>query len=493
MRKSYAMNGPPVRRRPALIVRHRPVLQPSRHIPLPATGPDDDVVRIPDLHPAAPSRTAHRAAVLAGCDVVAMLASGALTVGPLGSHLVAGASTMLCLARLDLYRFRRTVSLLDDLPWLALAAAVGVLIGALASRDLSTTGLTVVLYHALVAAVSLATARAAIYALERRCRRQGGGEATLILGTGQIGRRLGRAMLDHPEYGLRLVGYLDDDRRRRESPPAPLLGRTGELGWWIERLGVGSVVVTFGSTRVASLVEIVRTCDRLRCEVLIVPRLFELHSSTRDTEYVHGLPVVRLRRAPFRRITWRVKRAIDVLCSTVAIVALAPLFIVCAIAVRLDGGKGVLFRQERVSVDGRRFQMYKFRTMTPGTSAEAQQRWSIAGDARIRPIGRILRSTSLDELPQLVNVLRGDMSLVGPRPERPYFVEQLSQHHPRYGARHRVPVGLTGWAAVHGLRGDTSISDRVEFDNAYIQNWSLWLDAKIMLRTLGAVLGRTGA
>ena len=429
---------------------------------------------------------------LAGGDLAALSAVAVLTGGQLLSHAVGGASVMICLARLEMYRFRCTVSLLDDLPWLGFAGTAGVLVGELAGRDLSVDGFAAVLYRALVASASLVLARAAVYAVERRRRLCGRGDATLVLGTGQIGQRLGRAMLHHPEYGLRLVGYLDDDRRRRAPPPAPLLGRTDELGLWIEVMGVSTVVVTFGSTRVASLVEIVRTCDRMRCEVLMVPRLFELHSSTRDTEYVHGLPVVRLRRAPFRRFTWRVKRAIDVLCSATAIVALAPLFLLCAIAVRLEGGPGVLFRQERVSIDGRRFQMYKFRTMAPATSVEAQQRWTIAGDPRIRPVGRILRSTSLDELPQLVNVLRGDMSLVGPRPERPYFVEQLSQCHPRYRARHRVPVGLTGWAAVHGLRGDTSIPDRVEFDNAYIQNWSLWLDVKIMLWTLGAVLSRTG-
>ncbi len=336
-------------------------------------------------------------------------------------------------------------------------------------------------------------ARAGVYQRERRRRRRRPGRATLVVGTGQIGRRLGHAILDHPEFGLRLVGYLDDGRRRAQAPPVPRLGHTRELSHWIEELGVENVVVTFGSTNVAGLIEVVRACDRLHCEIFLVPRLFELHSATRETEYVHGVPLVRMRRMPFRRLSWRAKRVVDIACAATAVLVLSPVLLLTAIAVRLEGGPGVLFRQERIGIDGRPFQMYKFRTMAPSTATESRQRWTIAGDPRIGPVGRLLRSTSLDELPQLFNILRGDMSLVGPRPERPYFVEQLSQCHPRYRARHRVPVGLTGWAAVHGLRGDTSIAERVEFDNAYIQNWSLWLDAKIMLRTLGAVLGRTGA
>ncbi len=485
------MTSKTARRGPAFALHHERVMVAARHSSPSTLRPGDEDPLVPSGYPAGRARIGRRAIVLLVGDLLAMLASSTLTAGAVLSHLLIGVTGMAVLAHMDLYRFRCTVSLLDDLPWLGLGAAAGAVVGSVASDNPSVGRPTTLLVNATTVAVFLVAARGILYLIERRRRRRGGGKATLILGTGQVGRRLGQAMLEHPQYGLRLVGYLDDERRRRDSTPAHLLGRTGELGWWIEKLQVANVVVTFGSTRVAALVDIVRTCDRLRCEVLMVPRLFELHSSTRDTEHVHGIPLVRLRRAPFRRLSWQMKRVVDVVCSATAIIALSPVMLACAIAVRLDGGP-VLFRQERVSVDGRRFQMYKFRTMTPNSSNESEQRWTIAGDPRVRPLGRLLRATSLDELPQLINVLRGDMSLVGPRPERPYFVEQLSQSHPRYSARQRVPAGLTGWAAVHGLRGDTSIPDRVEFDNSYIQNWSLWLDAKIMLRTLGAVLGRTG-
>jgi len=208
---------------------------------------------------------------------------------------------------------------------------------------------------------------------------------------------------------------------------------------------------------------------------------------------VWGVPLVRLRRAPYRSPVWRVKRVFDLCVSGLALVLLLPVLCFVAVAVRLDGGPGIFFRQERIGVDGHRFQVVKFRTLRPLDETESATHWNVALDARLSRTGRLLRKTSFDELPQLVNVLRGDMSLVGPRPERPYFVDQFRTAHPSYEARHRVPSGLTGWAQVHGLRGDTSISDRARFDNYYIENWSLWLDVKIILRTLGAVIRGAGA
>ncbi len=155
----------------------------------------------------------------------------------------------------------------------------------------------------------------------------------------------------------------------------------------------------------------------------------------------------------------------------------------CALAVRVLDGPGVLFRQERIGQDGRPFTLLKFRSVRPADDHEAATRWSVAGDTRTSSVGRLLRRTSLDELPQLWNVLRGDMSLVGPRPERPYFVGHFSRLHPGYAQRHRTPVGITGLAQVHGLRGDTSIADRARFDNHYIETWSLWQDVRIICRT----------
>jgi len=234
-----------------------------------------------------------------------------------------------------------------------------------------------------------------------------------------------------------------------------------------------------------------RACDRLSCEIYFVPRLYELHAVTKDTEVLWGVPLVRLRRAPFRTRAWMGKRAFDAVVSAAALLFLAPVMLICGAMARWETGCA-LFRQTRIGLDGRPFTVLKFCSLRPAAEAESSTHWNIGHDNRVRICGRLLRRTSLDELPQLWNVLRGDMSLVGPRPERPHFVSQFTEKYPWYTARHRVPAGLTGWAQVHGLRGDTSIADRARFDNFYIENWSMWGDMKILLRTAAQVIRAAG-
>jgi exopolysaccharide biosynthesis polyprenyl glycosylphosphotransferase len=232
------------------------------------------------------------------------------------------------------------------------------------------------------------------------------------------------------------------------------------------------------------------TANRLGCSVLILPRMHELYRDAPDVERLRGYPLVRLVPDPTRRVSWLVKRTLDVVGAAAAMLVLAPVIAGCALAVILESGRPLLFAQVRVGLDGRRFRIYKLRTMKPADDREAQARWTIAGDPRVGTVGRFLRRTSLDELPQLWNIMRGDMSFVGPRPERPGFVEEFTAAHEGYWARHRVPVGLTGLAQVSGLRGNTSIADRARYDNYYIANWSLWLDLKIVLLTLRELLRR---
>jgi lipopolysaccharide/colanic/teichoic acid biosynthesis glycosyltransferase len=185
-----------------------------------------------------------------------------------------------------------------------------------------------------------------------------------------------------------------------------------------------------------------------------------------------------------------VKRAIDIAAAGLALLVVSPVLILSALAVLIESGRPLIFKQERIGLDGHPFVIYKLRSMKPSNHQEAQSQWTIAADPRVGPVGRFLRRTSFDELPQLWNIVIGDMSLVGPRPERPGFVVEFTEKHEGYGVRHRVPVGLTGLAQVNGLRGDTSIADRARFDNYYIANWSLWLDAKIMLVTVREMLRR---
>jgi exopolysaccharide biosynthesis polyprenyl glycosylphosphotransferase len=407
---------------------------------------------------------------------------------------------LLAMWQAGLYRSRLALSVLDDLPALAgrwlVAAALAVLAQILWSRAIWQDYLVNwrFLWGAVLVGVLVVVFRALGYSILRRLRREGlVVHRSLIVGAGRVGTQVADILLGHPEYGLRPVGFLDADPRFPGKPGGPpVLGGPSALSALLRTRQIHNVVVAFSSMRESEMVHVIRTCDRYRCELFIVPRLFELHHVDDDMDTAWGLPLVRLRRATYRTSSWQVKRAFDIVSSGVALVVLAPLMAAIALAVRVDGGPGVLFRQERIGVDGRTFDLLKFRSLRASTS-EANVTWNVAGDARMTRVGRFLRKSSLDELPQLINILRGDMSVVGPRPERPHFVHEFRAAYPSYEARHRVPCGLTGWAQVHGLRGNTSIADRARFDNHYIENWSLWLDLKIILRTFGSVLRGAGA
>jgi exopolysaccharide biosynthesis polyprenyl glycosylphosphotransferase len=273
----------------------------------------------------------------------------------------------------------------------------------------------------------------------------------------------------------------------------PLFGGPAELNEVLEEHQPHALVLARGTMRDDEMVALVRACQRHRCEVFVLPRLHEITQVGEDMDFLGDLPLIRLRRAVYRSLSWQLKRLLDVVFSLLAIVMLAPVLACCSFAVLIEGGRGVIFRQERVGCDGRRFQLLKFRSLRPVNEGESKTRWNISTDGRLGKVGRILRVASLDELPQLFNILRGDMSLVGPRPERPYFVEEFARLYPGYAARHRVPSGLTGWAQIHGLRGDTSIDERARLDNFYIENWSLWLDIKILLRTLISIFKSPGS
>jgi exopolysaccharide biosynthesis polyprenyl glycosylphosphotransferase len=430
---------------------------------------------------------------LFAADMATLALAGELTSGLTGGEVVFVLLALAFFASGGLYRSRLTLSALDDLPTIggralvagATAISLAAVINADGQRLLVTSALAVVLVPA---------ARALCYAVVRRVRaRKMIAHPTLILGAGRIGARLAAVLREHPEYGLKPVGFLDSDPLLGDSDrPIPLLGGHDALAQVIVEFGVHDVIVAFGSAPESEMVSVIRTCDRLNCEIFFVPRLFELMAINSDTDHIWGLPVLRLRRAPFRTAMWNVKRLLDIVVSAIALVLLSPLLLVCALATRLETGRGVLFKQLRVGIDGRGFELLKFRSMKPATDLESDTRWNIGDDERVGRVGRFLRRSSLDELPQLWNILRGDMTLVGPRPERPHFVAQFTESHPRYTARHRVPAGLTGWAQVHGLRGDTSIEDRARFDNFYIENWSLWLDVKIIFWTVAQIVRGTG-
>ena len=342
----------------------------------------------------------------------------------------------------------------------------------------------------MLAVVLGALPRIAVFQIGRVVRRRyGRTERAIVLGTGNLGVELVRSMQAHADFGLQPVGFYDP------SPPAapdllPAKLLEGDLEDAIRAEGVGTVVIAFTNATDAQIVDIAITANGSGANVLMVPRMWELYPDSTGVERLRGYPLVRLASAPTGRPSWWVKRAVDWLAAAVALVALSPIIIGAAVAVLVESGRPILFRQERIGLDGKPFPLLKLRSMRPANEAESQTTWNIAGDPRVGPVGRVLRRTSIDELPQLWNILRGDMSLVGPRPERPGFVEQFSSVHARYWARHRVPAGLTGLAQVNGLRGDTSIADRSRYDNYYIANWSLWLDLKILLLTVREIFRR---
>jgi exopolysaccharide biosynthesis polyprenyl glycosylphosphotransferase len=297
---------------------------------------------------------------------------------------------------------------------------------------------------------------------------------------------------------LSFAGFVDvrgDPPEQPEYPP--LVGYLDELEAMVALADWDVLIFADVDCSEARLLDVARLPAMRRCDMWIVPRLRQGYTPGAIPDHIGAIPVVRVRWPGMSRAQRQIKRRFDIAFATLALVLCSPVLLLATLATRLDGGPGVFFHQQRIGYRGRPFRLVKFRTLRPdddanSNDANSQIRWSIADDPRIGPVGRFLRRTSLDEIPQLWNILRGDMTVVGPRPERPHFVDQFSADYPDYALRHRMPVGLTGLAQVSGLRGDTSISDRARYDNYYIENWSLWLDVKVLLRTIAEVLRGRG-
>jgi exopolysaccharide biosynthesis polyprenyl glycosylphosphotransferase len=352
----------------------------------------------------------------------------------------------------------------------------------------------------LLTTLYMSVARVALLVIRRRAARETAlARPTLIVGAGEVGESLVRRLVSEPAYGLRPVGLIDAD-------PLPRGGRSTVVGVPIlddptgfrdavERTGARHVIVAFSSEPDHVLVRKVRECEQLGVGVSLVPRLYESINDRSTLDHVGGLPLVTLHPTNPRGWQFALKHAFDRAFAAVALVCLAPLMAAIAVAVRLSSPGPILFRQLRVGRDGREFDVLKFRTMRTEPDRELAfdlppglAPGGVEGYDRRTRVGRLLRGRSLDELPQLINVLRGDMSLVGPRPERPEFVALFARDIARYEDRHRVKSGISGLSQVRGLRGQTSIAERVELDNYYIQNWSLGLDLRIMLLTVAEVL-----
>ncbi|MBA3628085.1 MAG: exopolysaccharide biosynthesis polyprenyl glycosylphosphotransferase [Actinobacteria bacterium] len=319
---------------------------------------------------------------------------------------------------------------------------------------------------------------------ERASRRRRNKRKALVVGGGEIARRVISVLAAHGEYGLEVVGAVDEDAKFAASElGTTVLGGISDLPELVRATGAEVVLVTYSSGDEKTMVGTLRDTIAEGASVWIVPRLFELGWRGQNGDHIWGVPVMHLKSPAQYRPQWAFKRFFDLVFTGVSLLVLSPLLLLIGGAIYLDLGRPILHRQRRITRGGHPFEMLKFRTMHVTDGHVEASEW-VADGGRVTRLGGFLRRTSLDELPQLFNVLRGEMSLVGPRPERPHFVNVFSNLYPQYEARHRLPAGLTGWAQIHGLRGDTSIEERAAFDNYYIENWSLSKDMRIVLRTL---------
>ncbi|MFJ2027074.1 sugar transferase [Streptomyces sp. NPDC087897] len=487
--------------------------------PAPGAGPAT-AVQAHTVHPprrsggGAPVRTGGRRAVRCGrlapllcADALAPAVAFVLVVPaawawpPVALQAMA---QLLLFARRGLYRARLSPSALSELPTLLGLALLQwyVAMEVLAAwAPQQAIGWTALAYGAGAQTALGCAARAAVYRARRRAavRRP---LSTLIVGQGPQARQVTAALYDHPAYGLRPVGLVaapgaggEERAAGSAAVPLPVLVSPQEAGRAVVQNSVRHVVFTAPPEAIPDGPALLSLFARHGCQMWLVtgPGAVASLPAGGRPDHLWGFTARPLRNGTAHPFGHGAKRAMDAVLAALGLLLASPVMAACALAVRLSDGPGVIFRQERVGRHGHTFVLLKFRTLRPADAQESATRWTVASDERMSRVGRVLRRSSLDELPQLWNVLRGDMSLVGPRPERPFFVAQFSRAHPGYQARHRMPVGITGLAQVHGLRGDTSIEERARFDNHYIETWSLWQDACVLARTASSLFRLGGS
>ncbi len=324
--------------------------------------------------------------------------------------------------------------------------------------------------------------------MKRRYARGFNLQNVLVLGAGEMGRAVAQKISKYKDLGFVLKGFLDDDKAVGEKVDidggVEVLGRIGDLGAILEKGEVSEVFVALDLNNYAKILETIKVANKYVVNIRLIPDLFQLLTLKANVQDLDGFPVISIDDVSLKGIASAVKRAFDLLVATLGLIIFSPLILIAALLIKLTSKGPVFYKQERMGLDGRKFTMIKFRTMICDAEKETGPVMCQAGDPRITRVGRFLRRFSIDEIPQLINVFKGEMSLIGPRPERPSFVREFADKIPNYMLRHKVKSGITGWAQVHGLRQDTSIEKRIEYDLYYMQNWSLALDLKIIWMTL---------
>ncbi len=397
--------------------------------------------------------------------------------------------SMLSLKTLGLYASYRVRGYLEEFFDLLPAVTLSVIVVAVTSffyRDYSLSRMVMV-YFWVLASVGLMVTRFSVRLLLRYYRKRGHNlRHVLIVGTGPLGRSLARKMIDFPHLGLNVVGFVGSEGEVGEEvfPGVKILGHKGELGKALDNYSIDQAYIALPRGEHQYAEKTLITLSSRMIDVKIVPDYLQFVTLRSSVEDFDGTPIIDLSVKPLWGPKALLKRGFDIVFSMIGILVLSPLALVIACLVKLTSPGPVFFRQERVGYDGKQFQIIKFRSMNVDDKDKGDVKWTIPDDPRRTTVGRVLRRLSLDEIPQLWNIFRGDMSFVGPRPERSFYVKKFCDEVPRYMWRHRVKAGLTGWAQVNGLRGDTSIEERTEYDLFYVKNWSFWLDIKILTMTV---------
>lgn len=412
-----------------------------------------------------------------------------LGIPPLRAYIEASLYTLpvwlWLLKRRGLYKQRRNTHFSDEFFALVRIVFLAMLIIAGAAffyREFSYSRVVYVLVG-IVVIIFLSLERYIIHHFEQWWYRRGHDvKNILILGSGESAQKLFSSFTTHPERGYVPRGIYETSNslnKQEISTKIPELIRT---------LHIDTIIIATQEQEHSVVYEIVRACEGLDVEIMFVPNILDVMTSQVRIHYIEGIPLLSLK-APALS-TWNrfLKRLFDILFSITVLILLSPLFILLMVLIKLDSRGPIFYLQERIGLDGKLFRVIKFRSMKVDAEKETGPVWAQKNDPRTTRIGKFLRRFSLDELPQLINVLKGDMSIVGPRPERPYFVEQFKREIPKYLDRHRVKTGMTGWAQVNGLRGNAPITERTKYDLYYIENWSLVFDLKIILKTIHAVL-----
>jgi exopolysaccharide biosynthesis polyprenyl glycosylphosphotransferase len=391
------------------------------------------------------------------------------------------------------YRSWRGRTLVDQLlslySGIALAAVLMLAAISITNTGLEYSRLTLV-YSLALCAILMTLERYVLRQYETRLRRQGiGTEHVLMVGTGIGSELLIQRMTMFPQYGFHVAAVLDDSLEAGSTyAGARVVGPTRDLRHWVSQLNIDQVFLAVANATSEQLVHLINTCDDLRVEFKLVPDLLEVMSTRAAADAIDGLPLIGIRHSRLRGIAAAIKRAIDMVISALVLLIASPIMLIIAAAIKITSPQGpILFRQPRVGLHDKRFTVYKFRSMIPDAEAQTGPVVATPDDDRCTPVGRVLRRLSLDELPQLFNILKGDMSLVGPRPMPIFLVERFTEEIPRYLERHQVRPGLTGWAQVNDLRGGEAFGDRAMYDIYYVENWSLALDLKILILTAARV------